>query len=79
MGMDDKAGKDPKKKPGHDGWRAFLTVSQLGVNMSVCIVGGFWLGRRLDQWLGTSPWLLIVFILLGVGAAFKVMFDYAGK
>jgi ATP synthase protein I len=77
--MSGKAGKGPGKKSGQDGWQAFLTVSQLGVNMAVCIVGGFWLGQRLDRWLGTSPWLLIVLTLLGVGAAFKVMFDYAGK
>lgn len=56
-----------------------MMVSHLGVNMCVCIVGGFLLGRKLDQWLGTSPWLLIVFLLLGVAASFKVMFDYAGK
>ncbi len=56
-----------------------MTVSQLGVNMGVCIVGGFWLGHKLDQWLGSSPWLLVLFLLLGVGASFKVMFDYAGK
>lgn len=77
--MSEKTGKDPGKKPRQDGWQAFLTVSQLGMNMGVCIVGGFWLGNKLDRWLGTPPWLLIVFTLLGVGAAFKVMFDYAGK
>ena len=71
--------KEPKKKRGRDGWQAFLTVSQLGGNMGVCIVGGFWLGHKLDQWLGSSPWLLVLFLLLGVGASFKVMFDYAGK
>lgn len=77
--MGDCMKKDQKKRPNHDGWQAFMMVSQLGVNMTVCIVGGFLLGHKLDQWLGTSPWLLIVFILLGVAAAFKVMFDYAGK
>ena len=31
------------------------------------IVGGV-LGWYLDQWLGTKPWLFIVFFLLGSGA-----------
>lgn len=32
--------------------------------MAVALLIGFW----LDRWLGTAPWLLVVFILLG-GAA----------
>ncbi|HAD26704.1 MAG TPA: phosphoribosylaminoimidazolecarboxamide formyltransferase, partial [Alphaproteobacteria bacterium] len=30
-------------------------------------VGGF-LGWLLDRWLGTSPWLLLLFFFLGVAA-----------
>jgi ATP synthase protein I len=33
------------------------------------LVGGF-IGWQLDRWLGTKPWLLILFFLLGVGAGF---------
>ena len=39
------------------------------------LVGGF-IGWQLDSWLGTKPWLLIVFFLLGVAAGFwNVMRD----
>ena len=31
------------------------------------LVGGF-IGWTLDNWLGTSPWLLLVFFFLGVAA-----------
>ncbi len=33
------------------------------------LVGGF-VGWQLDAWLGTKPWLLILFFLLGVIAGF---------
>ena len=33
------------------------------------LVGGF-IGWQLDWWLGTKPWLSIVFFLLGVAAGF---------
>jgi ATP synthase protein I len=32
------------------------------------IIGGALLGYVLDWWFGTSPWLLVVFLLLGFGA-----------
>jgi F0F1-type ATP synthase assembly protein I len=40
-----------------------------------CII----IGALLDEKAGTAPWLLIVFILLGVGAAFRNLFYMAGK
>ncbi len=36
---------------------------------------GVFLGRFLDKLLGTSPWLLLLFSLLGVGATFKALLD----
>lgn len=32
---------------------------------------GFLMGQFLDRRLGTSPWLMLVGIFLGVGAAFR--------
>jgi ATP synthase protein I len=29
---------------------------------------GWWLGRTLDRWLGTAPWLMIVLTVLGLVA-----------
>jgi len=44
--------------------RAFRLVSELVVGL---VVGGF-IGWYLDQWLGTAPYLLLVFFALGVAA-----------
>ena len=59
--------------------RALSLFSQIGFNIIACVAVGIVLGRLLDNWLGTSPWLLIVFILLGIAAAFKSIVDIAKK
>jgi len=59
--------------------RALSVLSQIGITIIVCVALGIFLGRLLDNLLGTSPWLLIVFIFLGIAAAFKAIFDFANK
>lgn len=49
----------------------FALVSQIGVMMVVPIVLGVWLGNLMDNKLGTGGLFLIIFILLGVAAAFR--------
>lgn len=55
--------------------RAISLLTQLGVTMAACVVVGVFLGRFLDGLLGTSPWLLIIFSLLGAGSAVKALFN----
>jgi len=59
--------------------RAFSLLSQIGFTIIACIGVSILLGKLLDNLLGTSPWLLIVFIFLGIAAAFKSIFDFAKK
>lgn len=33
--------------------------------------GGALIGWLLDRWLGTSPWLLMLLLFLGIGVAFR--------
>ncbi len=55
--------------------KALSLLSQMGLTMSVCIIVCVFIGKYLDDLLGTSPWLLLVFIVLGVASAFKVLYD----
>jgi len=41
---------------------------RIGVEMVAGVAVGAGIGYLLDQWFGTSPWLLIVFFFLGAGA-----------
>ena len=42
------------------------------------LVGGV-IGWALDRWLGTSPWLFLLFFFLGVGAGFLNTIRAAGS
>jgi ATP synthase protein I len=41
--------------------------------------GGALIGWLLDRWLGTSPWLLLVLLFLGVGVAFRNIMRISGE
>jgi ATP synthase protein I len=47
--------------------------------MGIAVAIGAGIGYLLDRWLGTSPWLLVVFLLFGVAAGFKGLIDAARR
>ena len=51
-----------------DTWRAVGALSTVGLSFVLAIVLGAWFGRVLDSWLGTSPWLFVLFFFLGLAA-----------
>ena len=60
-------------------FKALTMLTQIGLTFVVCIAVGFFAGRFLDDFFGTSPWLLLVFTLFGIGAAFKMLFELFPK
>lgn len=71
-----KRSNDKEDKPKNSqAFRDFAYFSQIGVTMVASVLVGVLLGRYLDGLLGTNPWLLLIFSLLGVGAALKQLFD----
>lgn len=55
--------------------RAFRFVAELIVGVGV---GGF-IGWALDRWLGTTPWLLVLFVALGFAAGLMNVIRAAQK
>lgn len=51
-------------------WRQLAGLSSLGITLAVSIAIGAAIGIALDRWLGTSPWLTILFFVFGVAAGF---------
>jgi ATP synthase protein I len=60
-------------------FRAMSFSSQIGFTIVFCILIGVLLGNYLDGLIGSSPLLLLLFSLLGMAAAFRVMFGLAKK
>jgi F0F1-type ATP synthase assembly protein I len=54
--------------------RSVGVVSTLGITLVVSTLVGFVIGYYLDRWLSTSPWLTIVFLLLGIVSGFVQIF-----
>ncbi|MBI1179966.1 MAG: hypothetical protein GC201_05360 [Alphaproteobacteria bacterium] len=44
---------------------------RVGIELLAGVAFGVVVGVFLDRWLGTAPWLLIVFMLLGMGAGIR--------
>ena len=59
---------DGPRKSRADTLRTLGALSTVGLSFVLAIVIGAWFGRTLDGWLGTSPWLFIVFFFLGLAA-----------
>ena len=41
--------------------------------------GGALIGWLFDRWLGTSPWLLLVLMVLGIAVAFRNILKISGQ
>ncbi len=70
-----KQNDDNKKFRENKTLRALAQFSQIGFTLAASIFVGVLLGKLLDDLLGTTPWLLFIFSLLGVGAALKSVFN----
>ncbi len=50
---------------------AYGLVTQIAINVLVIVFGCFFLGKFLDGVLNTSPWLMLLFLILGILSAFR--------
>ncbi len=51
----------------------------VGLNLVLSTFIGLAIGYWLDKVLGTSPWLTIIFLVLGIIAGFRELFRMAKK
>ena len=55
--------------------RMLGALSTVGITLVVATVIGYLIGHYLDGRYGTTPWLTLVFLLLGITAGFKNLYD----
>jgi ATP synthase protein I len=61
--------------PGEQGaWKALGELSSVGLTLVVATVIGLVAGYYADSWLGTTPWLLLLGLGLGIAAGFVNLF-----
>ena len=56
-------------------WDMIGTASTMGMHMVSGTLVGLTMGYFLDRWLGTEPWLLLSFLLVGIVAGFKMVIE----
>jgi ATP synthase protein I len=58
--------------------RQLARLSTIGVSLVAAAAIGLLIGYGLDRWLGTSPWLTMLFALFGIVAGFLNLFRDLG-
>jgi F0F1-type ATP synthase assembly protein I len=58
-------------------YRSLSIASSIGLVLAVSIAIGYFFGSWLDKKFGTTPWLMLVFTLMGIAAGFIEMFKLA--
>jgi len=67
------------KKELREIYRALALITSMGITVVICVGMGIFTGWLLDRWLDTTPWLILVFTLLGLIAAIKSMYSMAKR
>jgi F0F1-type ATP synthase assembly protein I len=71
----DREKQDRSKADSPGAARAMALMVDLGLRLAGPITIGVLVGVGLDRFLKTSPWLLFVGVLVGVGTAFYALYD----
>ena len=58
-------------------WVRIGRLSVVGLEMGLSVVVGYLIGAGLDSWLGTRPYLMVLFLLFGVAAGFLGLYRVA--
>lgn len=69
---------DDRPQPSRGWIRQLGVLSGVGLTLVISTVLGLWGGYVLDGWLGTSPWLTLIGLLLGIAAGFVNLFRAVG-
>jgi ATP synthase protein I len=60
-------------------FRQLLEASTVGLNLVLSTFVGLAIGYGLDSFFNTSPWLTIIFLIIGIIAGFRELFRIAKK
>ena len=58
-------------------YRQLARASSIGLEMGLSVAIGLAIGYFLDRYFHTQPWLTVIFLILGIVAAFRSLFSLA--
>jgi len=64
---------DPAARSGKRAYNA-LNASSVGLELGLSVGIGLLVGFYMDKWLGTEPWMLLLWMVLGLAAGFRGVF-----
>jgi ATP synthase protein I len=64
---------DPVARKGKRAYNA-LSASSVGLEMGLSVAIGLIVGIYMDKWLGTTPWMMLLWLGFGLFAAFRGVF-----
>lgn len=59
--------------------REFLQAWSVGLSLVISTFVGLAMGYGLDRLFGTSPWLTVIFLVLGIVSGFRDLYRLAKK
>jgi ATP synthase protein I len=62
---------DRMKRETRRAWRELAYYSSIGFSVALSIVIGLVVGVYLDRRFDSSPWCLLIFLVLGIAAGFR--------
>lgn len=54
--------------------RSLSFLSSIGISMVASSFIGLFIGYYLDKWLGTSPWMTLFWLFIGIASGFRNIF-----
>jgi ATP synthase protein I len=71
--MSDKQQKEKEQSEAQSGARNIGLGVTIPTTLAASVVVGCVIGLYLDKWLGTGPWMLLLFLVLGIAAGIRQM------
>ena len=65
--------------PEKNSWAMLARYGAVVMILPSCLMAGYLIGSWLDARFGFSPWMTLVFLLLGAAAGFVEVFRIVGK
>ena len=73
------APQPPRKGTAADTFRTIGALSTVGISVVLAMLIGFACGDYLDKWLGSGPWLRLLFTIFGLAAGISNVYRTAGR